>query len=168
MGCAAARRACPVRIPHPGRRADGLSWATILKKRTGYRRAFDHFEAERIARYDEADVARLLADPGIVRNRQKVVSAITHARATQAIREAFGGLTPTSGALSTGRPVQNAWTELGQLPARTELSDTISRDLKQRGFKFVGSTIVYAHMQTTGMVNDHLVDCFRYRELAVP
>ena len=143
----------------------GLSWSTILKKRAGYRRAFDNFDAERIARYGEADVARLLADAGIVRNRLKVASTIINAQATIRIREEFGGLDAYFWRFVDGQPIQNAWTELGQLPARTELSDKISRDLKQRGFKFVGSTIVYAHMQATGMVNDHLVDCFRYREL---
>ena len=143
----------------------GLSWSTILKKRAGYRRAFDNFDAERIARYGEAEVARLLADAGIVRNRLKVASAIGNARATLAVREEFGGLDAYFWRFVDGQPIQNAWTELGQLPARTDLSDKISRDLKQRGFKFVGSTIVYAHMQATGMVNDHLVDCYRYREL---
>jgi DNA-3-methyladenine glycosylase I len=144
----------------------GLSWATILKKREGYRRAFDNFDAERVARYGEADVARLLADPGIVRNRLKVASAIGNARATLQIREAFGGLDAYFWRFVDGRPIRNAWTDLGQIPPRTALSDRISRDLQQRGFKFVGSTIVYAHMQATGMVNDHLVDCYRHRELA--
>jgi DNA-3-methyladenine glycosylase I len=145
----------------------GLSWSTILKKREGYRRAFDNFDAERIARYGEADVARLLADAGIVRNRLKVAAAIANARATLAIREEFGGLDAYFWRFVDGRPIQNAWTELSQVPASTPLSDSISRDLKQRGFKFVGSTIVYAHMQATGMVNDHTVDCFRYRPLSV-
>jgi len=144
----------------------GLSWSTILKKREGYRRAFDNFDAERIARYDETDVARLLADPGIVRNRLKVASTITNARATLQIRETFGGLDAYFWRFVDGRPIQNAWTDLNLIPPRTALSDTISRDLKQRGFKFVGSTIVYAHMQATGMVNDHLVSCFRHRVLA--
>ncbi len=144
----------------------GLAWSTILRKREGYRRAFDNFDAARIARYGEADVARLLADPGIVRNRLKVAAAISNARAALAVREAFGGLDAYFWRFVDGAPIQNAWTDLGQLPARTELSDTISRDLRQRGFKFVGSTIVYAYMQATGMVNDHLVDCFRHREVA--
>jgi len=144
----------------------GLAWSTILRKREGYRHAFDNFDAARIARYGEADVARLLADPGIVRNRLKVAAAIGNARAALAVREAFGGLDAYFWRFVDGAPIQNAWTDLGQLPARTELSDTISRDLRQRGFKFVGSTIVYAYMQATGMVNDHLVDCFRHREVA--
>ena len=144
----------------------GLSWLTILNKREGYRRAFDDFDAERIARYDQADVARLLADSGIVRNRLKVAATIVNAKATLAIREKFGGLDAYFWRFVDGQPIQNTWTELGQLPASSPLSDTISRDLKQRGFKFVGSTIVYAHMQATGMVNDHLVDCFRYQALS--
>lgn len=144
----------------------GLSWSTILKKREGYRRAFDNFDAERIARYDEADVARLLADPGIVRNRLKVASTITNARATLAIREEFGGLDVYFWRFVEGQSIQNTWADMSQIPASTPLSDTISRDLKQRGFKFVGSTIVYAHMQATGLVNDHLVSCFRHREVA--
>jgi DNA-3-methyladenine glycosylase I len=144
----------------------GLSWATILKKRKGYRRAFDGFDAEKIARYDEADVARLLADPGIVRNRLKVSAAIGNARATLKVREEFGGLDAYFWRFVDGRPVVNAWRDLSQVPARTAISDAISKDMQKRGFKFVGSTIVYAHMQATGMVNDHLVDCFRYAELA--
>jgi DNA-3-methyladenine glycosylase I len=144
----------------------GLSWLTILKKRTGYRRAFDAFDAERIARYGEADVARLLADPGIVRNRLKIEAAIVNARATLKLREQVGGLDAYFWRFVDGRPIRNAWHDMSQVPARTLLSDTIARDLKQRGFKFVGSTIVYAHMQATGMVNDHTVDCFRHRELS--
>jgi DNA-3-methyladenine glycosylase I len=144
----------------------GLSWFTILKKRDNYRRAFADFDAERIARYDEADVARLLADPGIVRNRLKVAAAIGNARATLAIREEFGGLDAYLWRFVDGRPIVNAWRDLAEVPARTALSDTISKDLQKRGFKFVGSTICYAFMQGVGMVNDHLVTCFRYRELA--
>ncbi len=143
-----------------------LSWLTILKKREGYRRAFDHFDAERIARYGAVDVARLMADAGIVRNRLKIESAITNARATLALRETAGGLDAYFWNFVDGRPLDNAWKDIGQVPARTPLSDAISKDLKKRGFKFVGSTIVYAHMQATGMVNDHTVDCFRHRELA--
>ena len=144
----------------------GLSWFTILKKREGYRRAFDHFDVERIARYGEADVARLMADAGIVRNRLKIESTITNARATLALRETAGGLDAYFWNFVDGRPIDNAWKGIGQVPASTPLSDAISKDLKKRGFKFVGSTIVYAHMQATGMVNDHTVDCFRHREVA--
>ncbi|MFA5082898.1 MAG: DNA-3-methyladenine glycosylase I [Hydrogenophilaceae bacterium] len=143
----------------------GLSWFTILKKRDNYRRAFADFDAECIARYGEADVARLLADPGIVRNRLKIAAAIGNARATLAIREEFGGLDAYLWRFVDGRPIQNAWTELGQIPASTPLSDALSKDLRQRGFKFVGSTICYAFMQGVGLVNDHLVDCFRHHEL---
>ncbi len=144
----------------------GLSWSTILKKREGYRRAFDGFDADKVARYGEADVARLLADPGIVRNRLKIAAAIGNARATLKIREEFGGLDAYFWRFVDGRPIVNTWRELSQVPARTPLSDALSKDMHKRGFKFVGSTIVYAHMQATGMVNDHLVDCFRHAELA--
>jgi DNA-3-methyladenine glycosylase I len=144
----------------------GLSWLTILKKRTGYRRAFDNFDAERVARYGQADVARLLADPGIVRNRLKIAAAIGNARATLALRESFGGLDAYFWSFVDGRPIRNAWRDISRIPARTALSDRISKDLKSRGFKFVGSTIVYAHMQATGMVNDHTLDCFRHGEIA--
>lgn len=144
----------------------GLSWLTILKKREGYRRAFVDFDAERVARFGEADVARLLADPGIVRNRLKVAAAITNAQATLKIREEFGGLGAYFWRFVDGRPIVNAWRDISQVPASTPVSDSISKDMKRRGFKFVGTTIVYAHMQATGMVNDHTLDCFRYRELA--
>ncbi len=143
----------------------GLSWLTILKKREGYRRAFDGFDAERIARYGETDVARLLADPGIVRNRLKVAAAIGNARAALAVRKEYGGLDAYFWSFVDGRPIVNAWRSMAQVPARTPLSDTISKDMKKRGFKFVGSTIIYAHMQATGMVNDHTVDCFRHGPL---
>lgn len=144
----------------------GLSWLTILKKRTGYRHAFDNFEVERIARYTEADVARLMGDTGIVRNRLKIESAISNARATLKLRETVGGLDTYFWRFVDGHPINNAWQDINQVPARTTLSDAISKDLKKRGFKFVGSTIVYAHMQATGMVNDHTTDCFRYSALA--
>jgi DNA-3-methyladenine glycosylase I len=143
----------------------GLSWLTILKKREGYRRAFDGFDAERIARYSELDVSRLMADPGIVRNRLKIASTIINARATLAVREEWGGLDAYFWHFVDGCPVANAWADMGQVPTMTPLSDAISKDLKRRGFKFVGSTIVYAFMQATGMVNDHTVDCFRHREM---
>jgi DNA-3-methyladenine glycosylase I len=143
----------------------GLSWLTILKKREGYRRAFSDFDAERVARYGADDVARLLTDAGIVRNRLKIEAAIVNARASLAIRETFGGLDAYFWRFVDGRPIVNTWRDIGQVPASTPLSDAISKDLKQRGFKFVGSTIVYAHMQATGMVNDHTVDCFRHVQL---
>ncbi len=144
----------------------GLSWLTILKKREGYRRAFDDFDVERIARYGEADITRLLADPGIVRNRLKIAATIGNARATLAVREEFGGLDAYFWRFVDGRPIVNAWRSISEVPARTPLSDTISKDLQNRGFKFVGSTIIYAHMQATGMVNDHTVDCYRHGPLA--
>jgi DNA-3-methyladenine glycosylase I len=144
----------------------GLSWFTILKKREGYRRAFDHFDIERIARYSEADVARLMADPGIVRNRLKIESTIANARAALKVREEFGGLDAYFWQFVDGHPIVNAWQDLSQIPASTAVSDAMSKDMKKRGFKFVGSTICYAHMQATGMVNDHLQTCFRHREPA--
>jgi DNA-3-methyladenine glycosylase I len=144
----------------------GLSWLTILKKREAYRRAFDHFDAERIARHDEADVARLMADAGIVRNRLKIESTIANARATLKLREEFGGLDAYFWRFVDGRPIVNAWQDISQVPASSAVSDSMSKDMKKRGFKFVGSTICYAHMQATGMVNDHTVDCFRYLKLA--
>ncbi|MEW6120131.1 MAG: DNA-3-methyladenine glycosylase I [Pseudomonadota bacterium] len=143
----------------------GLSWFTILKKRENYRRAFDDFDAERIARYTEADVARLMADAGIVRNRLKIESTISNARATLALREAGGGLDGYFWKFVDGRPLVNAPADLSQVPASTPLSDAISKDLKKRGFRFVGSTIVYAHLQAMGLVNDHTTDCFRYAAL---
>jgi len=143
----------------------GLSWFTILKKREGYRRAFDDFDAERIARYTDADVARLMADAGIVRNRLKIESTITNARAALGLRESSGGLDDYFWNFVDGRPIVNAPADLSQVPASTPLSDAISKDLKKRGFRFVGSTIIYAHMQAMGMVNDHTTDCFRFAEL---
>ena len=143
----------------------GLSWLTILRKREAYRRAFDGFDAARVARYTGADVARLLADPGIVRNRLKVASAIANARAFLAVREEFGSFDTYLWRYVDGRPVQNAWRALGELPASTPLSDRVSKDLKARGFNFVGSTIVYAMMQGIGMVNDHVVGCFRHAQV---
>ena len=141
----------------------GLSWLTILKRRENYRRAFDRFDPRKVAGYGEDRIARLLADAGIIRNRLKVRSAVTNARAFLEVQEEFGSFDRYVWGFVDGRPLQNAWTTLDELPARTALSDTLSRDLKARGFSFVGSTICYAHMQATGMVNDHLVGCFRHR-----
>lgn len=137
----------------------GLSWATILNKREHYRLAFDGWDAGKIAGYDAAKVAGLLADPGIVRNRLKVAATITNAQAYLRLRQAGGSLDGLLWAYVDGRPVINDW-PAGQLPARTELSDRISKELGKRGFKFVGSTIVYAYMQAIGMVDDHAADCF--------
>ncbi len=142
----------------------GLSWLTILRKREGYRRAFHGFDPERIAAFGEDDVARLLADPGIVRNRLKVSATIGNARAWLEL-EANEGAVPFLWSFVDGRPIQNRWQRLEQLPAATPVSDAMSRELKRRGFRFVGSTICYAFMQAVGMVNDHLVSCPRYSEV---
>jgi DNA-3-methyladenine glycosylase I len=141
----------------------GLSWRTILEKRAGYRRAFDRFDPRKVARYDARKIRALLADSGIVRNRQKVASAVTNARAFLAVQREFGSFDRFIWRFTGGRPVRNAWRTLKQIPPRTELSDAMSAELRARGFKFVGSTICYAMMQAAGMVNDHLVTCFRYR-----
>jgi DNA-3-methyladenine glycosylase I len=144
----------------------GLSWLTILRKREGYRRAFAGFDWERIAGFDEADVARLLADPGIVRNRLKVESTIANARALLALRERGETLSGLLWAFVDGSPRHNAWSNLSQVPASTSDSDRMSRELKRLGFKFVGTTICYALMQAVGLVNDHTLDCFRYLEVS--
>ncbi len=143
----------------------GLSWLTILKKRSNYRKAFHDFDFERVAGYTDADVVRLLADPGIVRNRLKIESAIRNARAVLEIRAEYGSLDAYLWRYVDGVPRRNAWRIVEEVPAKTELSDMISRDLKKRGFSFVGSTICYAFMQAVGMVNDHTTDCFRYDEI---
>ena len=143
----------------------GLSWITILRKRDAYRAAFDGFDPERVARYDARRVAKLRSNPGIVRNRLKVASAVTNARAFLAVQDEFGSFAHYMWDFVDGRPKQNAWRRLKQIPARTPESDRLSKDLVRRGFRFVGSTICYAHMQAVGMVNDHVVDCFRFREL---
>ena len=140
----------------------GLSWLTILRKREAYRKAFEGFDPARVARYGARDVRRLLADAGIVRNRMKIESAVANARAFLAVQREFGSFDRYIWGFVDGRPIVNRRRSLRQLPPRTALSDRISKDLKRRGFRFVGSTIVYAHMQATGMVNDHLVTCFRW------
>ncbi len=144
----------------------GLSWSTILNKREGYRRAFSDFDPEAVARYGEERIAGLLQDPSIVRNRLKVRAAVTNARAFLAVQEEFDGFSNYIWRFVDGRPLQNRWRRQSDVPATTPESDALSRDLRKRGFKFVGSTIVYAHMQATGMVNDHVVDCFRHAECA--
>ena len=143
----------------------GLSWSTILNKRENYRRAFDGFDAERVARYDARKTASLLRDAGIVRNRQKIAAAIRNAQAFLRVREEFGSFDAYQWRFVGGAPRLNHRRSLRSLPARTRESDAFSRDLVARGFSFVGSTIVYAHMQATGMVNDHLVSCFRWAEV---
>ena len=143
----------------------GLSWSTILNKRENYRRAFDGFDPERMARYGAGKIAALLQDEGIVRNRLKVNAAVGNAKAFLRVQEEFGSFDAYIWRFVGGRPIQNAWQRLDQIPAATRESDALSRDLKSRGFRFVGTTICYAHMQATGMVNDHLVSCPRYWEL---
>jgi DNA-3-methyladenine glycosylase I len=143
----------------------GLSWDTILRKRENYRAAFDDFDAERVARYDERKCARLLQNEGIVRNRLKIASAIGNARAYLKIREESGSFDAYIWGFVDGRPIKNARENLSEIPARTEISDKMSQDLKRRGFNFVGSTIMYAFMQACGLVNDHLVSCFRRDEV---
>ena len=143
----------------------GLSWITILRKRETYRQAFDNFEAAKIATYDEAKVAELLANPGIIRNRLKVNAAITNAQAFLAIQEEFGTFDSYIWQFVEGQPVQNAWKTLSHIPAQTPESGAMSKALKKRGFRFVGPTICYAFMQATGMVNDHQIDCFRYHQM---
>ena len=142
----------------------GLSWSTVLHKRDGYRKAFAGFDPERVARFNRRSVERLVGDAGIIRNRLKIESAIGNARAFLAVRDEFGSFSDYLWGFVDGRPVVNRWREMRQVPASTPLSDRISKDLKARGFKFVGSTIVYAHLQATGLVNDHLVSCFRHAE----
>jgi DNA-3-methyladenine glycosylase I len=144
----------------------GLSWQTILRKRENYREAFDNFDAVKVAAYNEAKIEELLGNAGIVRNRQKINSAVRNAQAFLRIQEEFGSFDAYIWGFVDGKPIQNKWETMSELPAKTELSETISKDLKKRGFGFIGPTITYAFMQAVGMVNDHTVDCYRYRELA--
>lgn len=143
----------------------GLSWETILKKRENYRAAFDNFDPVRIAAYGEAEVAALLKNPGIIRNRLKINAAVQNARAFLAVQGAFGSFAAYIWRFVDGRPIQNEWKSMSEVPASTRQSDAMSKDLGKRGFKFTGTTICYAFMQATGMVNDHLTSCFRWREL---
>jgi DNA-3-methyladenine glycosylase I len=143
----------------------GLSWTTILNKRENYRKAFDRFRADKIVRYGARDVRRLLADAGIVRNRLKITATIENAKAFLAVCEEFGSFDAYLWSFVGGKPIQNRWGRMAEVPARTAESDAMSRDLARRGFKFVGSTICYALMQATGMVNDHLVTCPRHAQL---
>ena len=143
----------------------GLSWHTVLKKRENYRAAFDRFDPEKVARYNAAKIARLMSNAGIIRNRLKIQSAIQNAKAFLKVQEEFGGFDAYVWRFVDGRSKINFWKTPKQIPARTEQSDAMSRDLRQRGFNFVGSTICYAHMQATGIVNDHLMACFRHKQL---
>jgi DNA-3-methyladenine glycosylase I len=143
----------------------GLSWLTVLRKRDNFRKAFDCFDFNKVARYDKRKINSLLKDSGIIRNKLKIEGAVANAKAFLEVRKEFGTFDRYIWSFTGGKPVNNGFKSLGELPARTELSDLISKDLKKRGFKFVGSTIVYAHMQATGMVNDHIKSCYRYKEL---
>ena len=143
----------------------GLSWATILKRRENYRKAYDNFDPARVANYDEAKVEELLANAGIIRNRKKIESSINNAKRFLEVQQEFGSFDKYIWRFVDYKPVINSWKTLSEIPANTELSDEISKDLKKRGFSFVGSTIIYAHIQAIGLVNDHIVSCFRYRQL---
>ena len=143
----------------------GLSWHIILKKRENYRKAFNHFDPQKVARYTGAKLAALLANPGIIRNRLKIAAAVRNARAFLAVQEEFGSFDRYIWRFVEGRPIINTHRSMKDVPSRTRESDAMSHDLKQRGFTFVGSTICYAHMQATGMVNDHLITCFRHKEV---
>ncbi|MDC8002768.1 DNA-3-methyladenine glycosylase I [Aureisphaera galaxeae] len=143
----------------------GLSWITVLRKRENFRKAFDHFDYKKIATYDQEKIDSLLQDPGIIRNKLKVNATVTNAQAFMQVQEEFGSFSEYIWGFTNGKPIKNTFKEMKDIPANTPLSDTISKDLKKRGFKFVGTTVVYAHMQATGMVNDHVMDCFRYEEV---
>jgi DNA-3-methyladenine glycosylase I len=143
----------------------GLSWLTILNKRENYRRAYDGFDVEKVARYDEAKVAELLADAGIVRNRRKIEASVSNAARFIEIQREFGSFAAYLGGFTGGKVVVGKWDALSELPAHTALSDCVAADMKKRGFRFLGSTIMYSHMQATGLVNDHLTGCFRYSEI---
>ena len=144
----------------------GLSWRTVLLKRDNYRKAFDNFDAEKIARYNEAKIAKLMGNAGIIRNKLKIQSTITNARAFLKVRDEFGSFDAWQWQFVDGKPIVNHRNSFSEVPPRTKESDAMSKELLKRGFKFVGSTICYAHMQAVGMVNDHLVTCFRHKELA--
>ena len=142
----------------------GLSWDTILRKRENYRKAFDGFDVKKVARYTDKRIEKLLQDEGIIRNRLKVASAVTNAKAFLKVQKEFGSFDEYIWSFIDGKPIVNKWKKTSQVPATSKESDVISKDMKKRGFNFVGSTIIYAHMQATGMVNDHLVSCFRYKQ----
>ncbi len=143
----------------------GLSWITILRKRENFRRALDNFDYKKIADYDESKIEELLTDTGIIRNRLKVRATVTNAKAFIKVQEEFGSFSKYIWGFTNGKPIKNSFKEPSDIPANSSLSDRISKDLKRRGFKFVGTTVVYAHMQATGMVNDHETNCFRYNEV---
>jgi len=143
----------------------GLSWITVLRKRENFRKAFDGFDVEKVAAFDEAKIASLMEDAGIIRNGAKIRAAVSNAQAFIQVQKDYGSFREYIWGFVDGKPIQNGFTELNQVPPKTELAESISKDLKKRGFKFVGPTVVYAHMQATGMVNDHTIDCFRHKEV---
>lgn len=143
----------------------GLSWITVLRKRENFRKAFDSFNYQKIAKYNETKFDELIQDSGIIRNKLKIKATITNAIAFMKIQKEFGSFSNYIWSFTNRKPIKNSWNNLSEIPAVTELSDAISKDLKIRGFKFVGSTVIYAHMQATGMVNDHVTTCFRYNEV---
>ncbi len=143
----------------------GLSWITILKKRENYRKAYDNFDPIKVAEYNEQKVNELLNNPGIVRNRRKILSSINNAQKFLDIQKEFGSFDTYFWSFVNNEPIKNRWKDLAEVPAKTDLSDKISKDLKKRGFNFIGTTIIYSHIQAVGLVNDHLVDCFRYHQV---
>jgi len=143
----------------------GLSWLTVLKKRENYRKAYDNFDPKKVARYTDAKKEKLLSDPGIIRNRLKIEASISNAKLFLEIQKEFGSFSNYIWSFSGGKPIVGKWKSLDEIPARTELSDKISLDMKKRGFKFLGSIIIYSHLQATGIINDHLKSCFRYKEI---
>ncbi len=143
----------------------GLSWITVLRKRENFRKAFDNFDYKIIANYSEKKYGELLQDAGIIRNKLKIKATITNAQNFMKIQKEFGSFSDYIWSFTNGKPIKNSFENLSEAPATTELSDKLSKDLKKRGFKFIGSTVIYAHMQATGMVNDHMTDCFRYDEV---
>lgn len=143
----------------------GLSWSTVLKKRNGYRKAFDNFEYKKVSKYTEDKIQQLLQNPEIIRNQLKIRSSVNNAQRFMEVQEEFGSFDKYIWSFVGGAPIQNSWKSLNEVPATSKESDTLSKDLKKRGFKFVGSTVIYAHMQACGLINDHVVDCFRYKEV---
>lgn len=143
----------------------GLSWITVLRKRENFRAAFEHFDVKKVAAFDDEKIASLMQDPGIIRNGAKIRAAVSNAQAFIQVQKEFGSFSKYIWGFVNGKPQQNSLQSLKDIPAKTELAEAISKDLKKRGFKFVGPTVVYAHMQATGMVNDHVVDCFRHKEV---
>ncbi|MCF6182874.1 DNA-3-methyladenine glycosylase I [Lutibacter sp.] len=143
----------------------GLSWITVLRKRENFRKAFNNFDYKKIANYNDDKFDELIQNAGIIRNKLKIKATITNAISFMEVQKEFGSFSNYIWKFTNGKPIVNKWKTLGEIPATTKLSDIISKDLKKRGFKFVGSTVIYAHMQATGMVNDHLVDCFRYNKV---